>query len=262
MKTAAEKIEKICFNCGAFFPASFEMPDEYGVCLNDPEFDPFVDGILEQQDYASCQGLVDRKKFNGERAACSEFDPVDNLEIEDDTPLGRDLKRLMDAGKLNTETFKQAMFEDQIRNIDWAAMPVDRQMAELKSPKTQARAIASLGGMIALGNLEAFKVLSEFLKGLRPPTTIQRVHFRRDILRHLRLSREKETLLPFLVDELYRIPSNNTTRQWISDILEFMGYLTFEQVSVPLERMIEDKRFSYKLKQKMKYLLAQLMEDR
>ena len=100
MKAADEEIEKICFNCGAFFPASFEMPGEYGICLNDPEFDPFVDAIIERQDFASCQGLVDRKKFNGEREACSDFEPVEELEIiEEDTPLGRDLKQLMEAGE-------------------------------------------------------------------------------------------------------------------------------------------------------------------
>ena len=44
--------------------------------------------------------------------------------------------------------------------------------------------------------------------------------------------------------------------------MKFMEDLFFEQICEPLERMIEDKRFSHKLKQKMKYVLAQAMENR
>jgi hypothetical protein len=262
MKTIDADIEKICLNCGAFFPASFDLPNDFGVCLNDPEFDPFVDDILDREDFTSCQELVERKKFNGEREACSDFEPIEDVEIEDDTPLGRDLKRLMDAGQLNADTFREALFEDQVRNIDWATMPVDRQKAELGRPDTQDRAVKSLGGMIALGNREAFVVLSQFLKDLPIPNNIEEVHFRKDILGYLRRSKEKGTLLPFLVDALYRTPSNNTTRQWISDILKFMEDLPFEDVCEPLERMLEDKRFSYRLKQKMEDVLIRAREAR
>lgn len=263
MKTKEKEtqIERICFNCGAFFPASNGVIDEFGICLNDPEFDSFVDDILDHQDYTSCQWLVDRKKFSGNRQACSEFEPVEALEIvEDNTPLARDLKHLMEAGELNAETFKQALIEDQVRNINWTTMPVDRQKEELKDPDTQARAVKSLGAMISLGNQEAFTVLSEFLKSLPSPRAIEEVHFRMDILRHLRWSRDSKKILPTLIDELYRTPSNNTTRQWISDILKFMEHMPFEQVCEPLEQMIRDKRFSHKLKQKMKSVLARVMQ--
>ncbi len=262
MKTGDVEIEKICLNCGAFFPASFDLPDDFGVCLNDPEFEPFVDDILDREDFTSCQELVERKKFNGEREACSDFEPVEDVEIEDETPLGRELKRLMEAGQLNADTFRKALFEDQVRNIDWATVPVDRQKAELERPDTQYRAVKSLGGMIALGSKEAFVVLSQFLKDLPIPSAIEEVHFRKDILRYLWRSKEKGTLLPFLVDSLYRTPSNNTTRQWISEILKFMEDLPFEQVCEPLERMLEDKKFSYKLKQKMEYVLIRARRGR
>jgi len=261
-KTDYADMETICLNCGAFFPASFEMPDDFGICLNDPEFDPFLDDILDHEDFTSCKELVERKKFNGEREACTDFEPIERLEIENDSPLGRDLKRLMDAGQLNADTFKQAFFENQLKNIDWKQMPVDRQKAELEHPDRQGRAVESLGGMISLGNREAFLVLSQFLKDLPPPSTIEDVHFRKDILPYLRNSKQRETLLPFLVDTLYRTPSNNTTPQWISDILKFMEDLPFEQVCEPLERMLEDKRFSYKLKQKMEYVLMRARRNR
>jgi hypothetical protein len=71
----------------------------------------------------------------------------------------------------------------------------------------------------------------------------------------LRYSRERQKLLPFLVDAMYRTPSNTTTRQWLSDILKFMDYLPFELVCDPIEEMLEEKRFSYRLKRKMKMIM-------
>jgi len=61
--------------------------------------------------------------------------------------------------------------------------------------------------------------------------------------------------LPFLVDAMYRTPSNTTTRQSLSDILKFMENLPFELVCDPIEEMLEDKRFSYRLKRKMKMIM-------
>ena len=61
--------------------------------------------------------------------------------------------------------------------------------------------------------------------------------------------------MPFLADAMYRTPSNTTARQWLSDILTFMDYLPFELVCDPIEEMLEDKRFSYRLKRKMKMIM-------
>lgn len=54
---------------------------------------------------------------------------------------------------------------------------------------------------------------------------------------------------------MYRTPSNITARQWLSDILKFMDYLPFELVWDPIEEMLEDKRFSYRLKRKTKVMM-------
>jgi len=256
MGAAKENLERICRNCCHFFPATMEEFTEFGICLNDEEFEPFIEDLIEDSNYASSQSLVDRKKFLGEREACGEFESIDQIEIDNNTSLGRELSRLMEAGELNPQTFQDALLEDQIRNIDWTTMPVDRYEAQLKDPENQTQAIASLGGMISLGNKEAFVVLSEFLKEVPPPETIEEVHFKRDILRYLGRLDKRETLLPILIGELYRIPSNNTTRQWISDIFRFLEDLPFEMVCEPVERMIRDKRFSYRLKQRMKDILA------
>ncbi len=254
-----EKSERICWNCGCFFPATMEKDTEFGICLNDEAFEPFIDELLENSNYGCCQDLVDRKKYKGDREACEDYEESEGIEIDDDSPLGRELRRLIQAGELTPETFEQALLEEQIRNIDWTTMPVDEYEAKLKDPAPDKRheAISTLHAMISLGNKQAILTLVNFLRGLPLPETIEEVHFKKDILRRLDYPETRKVLIPYLIDELYRIPSNNTTRQWISEILRFLEYSPIELVHDPLERMIRDKRFSYKLKQKMKDILAQ-----
>jgi hypothetical protein len=39
------ELERVCFNCNHFFPASIQGPTEFGICLNDKEFEPFIDEL-------------------------------------------------------------------------------------------------------------------------------------------------------------------------------------------------------------------------
>jgi hypothetical protein len=231
---------------------------EFGICLNDEEFEPFIDELLENSNYDSCKDLINSKKFDGEQEACEEFEEMESIEIDDNSPLGRELSRLIKAGELTPEIFEQALLEEQIRNIDWTIMPVDQYEAQLKhrDPESRRKAISSLYGMISLGNKEAFRVLFNFFKELPAPKTIKEVHFKKEILRHLERSETRTILLPYLIDELYRTVSNNTTRQWITDIFRFLEYSPLELVREPLEKMMKEKRFSYRLKQKIKNILT------
>lgn len=254
-----EELERICWNCAHFFPATMEEATEFGICLNHEEFDPFIDELLENSNYSCCQDLVDRKKYEGDREACEDFEETQSIEIDDNSFLGLELSRLIEAGDLTLETFERVLLEEQIRNIDWTTMPVDKYEAKLKdlAPDKRQEAISSLHAMISLGNKQALLALVNFLRGLPLPETIEEVHFKKDILRRLDRPETREVLIPYLIDELYRTSSNNTTRQWISDILRFLEYSPIELVRDPLEQMIKEKRFSYKLKQKMKSILAQ-----
>jgi hypothetical protein len=109
--------------------------------------------------------------------------------------------------------------------------------------------------LITLGNKAAFRELFTFFRHLSPPKTIEEVHFKKDLLRHLESAGSRTALTKFLLDELYNTPSNNTTRQWISAIFRFLEYSPLEEVREPLEKMLSDNRFSYRLKQKIKDIL-------
>jgi hypothetical protein len=98
-------------------------------------------------------------------------------------------------------------------------------------------------------------VLLEYLAALPPPVTIHEVHLKRKILRRLNYGHEKTPLVPHLIGELRAIPSNNTTRQWISDIFQFLGRCPWSVIREPLEIMLDDKRFSARLKRKVEEAL-------
>ncbi len=104
-----EKLERICFNCNQFFPASMEEATEFGVCLSDEAFEPFIDEILEKSNYDNCKDLINCKKFSGEQGACEKFEEIECVEKEDNSALGRELSRLSRSGKLNAESFKAAL---------------------------------------------------------------------------------------------------------------------------------------------------------
>lgn len=252
-----EILEKICFNCNQFFPASMDEETEYGICLNDADFEPFIDKLLEDSDYSSCQNLINIKKFLGERKGCKNYEEIESIEINDNSELGKELKRLSECGKLNVESFKFAILDEQIRNIDWETMPVDRYVRQLQSPlrKDQEAGISSLAAMISLGNKEAFNELLKYFIKLPPPKTIEEVYLKKEVLKHLELRETKSQVIPYLIDDLYKTSSNNTTRQWISAILKFLEHSPKEKIRKPLENMLKDKRFSYRLKKKIKNIL-------
>ena len=69
--------EKICCNCNYFFPYLLNGPSEYGICLKDDEFEPYIEDLLEDEDYDCCIELIEEKKFDGNRDSCEDFEMVE-----------------------------------------------------------------------------------------------------------------------------------------------------------------------------------------
>ncbi len=163
-----EKLERICCNCNQFFPASMEEATEFGICLSDETFEPYIEELLDKSNYSCCHDLIENKKFPTDQEACSDYEEAEVIEIENDSPLAKELSHLSKTIRLNLETLKVAILEERIRKIDWKTMPVDEYANQLKDPrmKVQRAGIASLGGMISFGNKEAFKELFRYFKQL------------------------------------------------------------------------------------------------
>jgi hypothetical protein len=106
-----------------------------------------------------------------------------------------------------------------------------------------------------LGNLEAEKIFYEYYENLPPAETLEDTHQRLDILQRTSGLFDNERYARMLVKELYRTKSNNTTRSLISEIFKILKTIPLKYIEEDLENMLKDKRFSYRLKQKMKDIL-------
>ncbi len=252
-------IRRTCLECSAYLPASNDEATEFGICLNDDAFDPFAEELLEGPIPDACRALVEQRKFQGEtHPVCDSFQQIESIEIEDSTLLGQRLRSLVEKGELTPEAVEGAIFEERVKRIDWKTQPVDQYTRQLESGIADERdkAISSLGALIALGNLEAFQALLRFLASLPPATTLGEVHLKSRILRQLSTVRCKEAVVPYLMEELGRTKSNNTTRQWILEILQFLERCPRELIREPLEQMLADGRFSLKLKRRVLNLMS------
>lgn len=253
-----QELESICFNCNYFFPDTMNEFTEFGICLNDPVFEPYIDELLKDPDTASCHQLIQDNKFSGECNICDDFEVIEErIEIDDDSSLGLVLSELKESGNLTSDAFQSAVLENQLKDMNLGSLPVDGYKANLFSSDSekQKEAVLSLGALISNGNKKAFDLLFAFFKELPPPSTISEVHFKIDILKRLKYAESKNILIPILVNELYQTDSNNTTRQWITAIFKFLESCPREGVHEPLKNMLKDKKFSYRLKQKIKHIL-------
>ncbi|MFO7953110.1 MAG: hypothetical protein R6U91_09970 [Bacillota bacterium] len=257
----SEELERVCFNCTHFFPASDELT-EYGICLDDEDFAPYIKDLLEDFNFASCQDLIDKKKFSGDYEGCENFEVAEILEIDNDSPLEELLNTYKETGEIDEEKLEKAIFEEQIKNIDLKTLPVEPYAEKLESggPEEQKEALQSLGGLVSQGNREAFKALFDYLKKLPPPERINEVHTKIDILENLKASpypEQKIKLISLLMDELYKVASNNTTRQWITKILEYLADLPEAEIRPPLEALLEKRQFPLRTRKKIEAFLDQ-----
>lgn len=262
---ASEETERICFNCTYFFPAGEEVT-EYGICLGDNAFDPYIEELLENFNFASCQDLIEKKKFPGENEACEKFEEAEILEADDDSPLGELLNHFKETGEIDQEKFKEAILEEQLKHIDFKTLPVEPYLKKLENgdKEEQKKALRSLGSLLSLGNREAFEVLFDYLKVLPPPEKIEDVHLKIDILEELKRGDapdQRSRLISLLIEELSKVASNNTTRQWITKILQYLARAPEAEVRQPLETLLKKRKFAFRTRQKIEAVLEQLGQE-
>jgi hypothetical protein len=249
--------DKVCGDCNEFFPASADWT-EWGICLKDPEFEPFFEELLGNGNYDACRDLIAKKQFTSDKPACPDFEQMEpGIEIPDDSELGREIRRLADSGKLNKDTFMEAISRDELNRTDWTSVPVDKTVAKLKSSdRTEVMAaVRSLGGLHAMGNDAAFRALLAFFREMPAPATSEDGRFKMEILHELQHRRGQKELTQAVVDELWRTPSNRTTRQWITELLTFLSSQSYADIAEPLEAMLESQQFTPRMKEKIQAVL-------
>ena len=257
---------RICTNCNHSFPSE-PFASDFAICLNDPEFEPYLDDLLENQDFSRCQELINQKRFPWEQEACPDFDPVED--IDEDVPLSPELssaiEKLAKGGELTAETFQQAVLEDMASKIDWANVPVEEYVEKLNNAKTlEAReeAVRSLGGLVSLGNQAAFEALYVYLKHLPPPARLDETHFRVEILRQLAHTHTRRMeVAQLLVEDLFRTSSNNTTRSWYTAVFRFFEHSSADIAEKALLPMLDSPQFSYRIKKRVKTILSLVNDE-
>jgi len=229
-------------------------PSSYGICIADEDFVPYYDDIFENSINDACQKLIDQKKFCGDNDACDIFEPSEITEIDDDSPLASILVELIQNDELNADNLEEILLT---RCIDWKTISVDNEKEHLQSNDVEIRhnAIKKLEMLILHDNTNAFELLFDYFKSLPPPKTIQEVHSKIDLFHKLQYSKQSTLIIPHLIEELYQIKSNNTTRQWISAIFKFLEYAPISEIHQPLTEMLNNQKFSYRLKQKIRETL-------
>ncbi len=227
-----------CIDCEHCFPDS-DGPTSMGICLLNSEFEPYLEEIMEL-DFERCHGLIRKKRFDFNREACPDFSPAETMEIEE-------FDELLGGDESTDQNEKEKNFD--LRQIDFKTLPVEPYLQDLYSSSRSRRenALNSIGSLTSLGNEKARDVLLNFLKDLGPPQTLEQAKFKVEILRHFRGRESNRDLLDMLLSDLENTASNNSPRQWITAILDFLGRAPVEPIKGQLQSMVDRKVFFQRL---------------
>jgi len=249
-----DELIKCCFNCNQFFIFSMNEPSEYGICIADEDFVPYYDDIFENSISDACQKLIDHKKFCGDNDVCDLYEPSEIIEFNDDSPLAVKMGQLIQNNELSEDNLEEILLT---HCIDWKTISVDNEREQLQSDNVEIRnnAINKLAMLIINDNTNAFELLFDYFKSIPPPKSIQEVHSKIDLLHKLKYAKQSTLIIPHVIEELHTIKSNNSTRQWISNIFKFLEHAPISEIHEPLTKMMNNKKFSYRLKQKIKATL-------
>lgn len=260
-----DTLDRICADCAHCFPDRVGWSD-YGICILDPVFEPFEDDIVQCR-FERCQKIVDAKRFDINQEACPDFQPIEILD-ESKTAEIEDLLGMSfgDSSLEEIEDSKTILtFEDGGTNyrVDFSELPVEAHVKDLNSPlrKQREAAITSLGALLSLGNAKAKAPLLDYFKGLGPPSTLDEVHFKIFVLSQFKGPETSQELAEILLSDLEQTPSNNTTRQWITALLEHLFKAPLHWVEPRLRDLIRKGLFSYRLKKRIESMLDQMWKD-
>jgi len=123
------------------------------------------------------------------------------------------------------------------------------------------QAVNTLGALTIQGNEKAGDTLLNLLKEMEPPKTVEQTSFKAEILRHFRGQEGNHGLIEMLFSDLENTVSNNSTRQWIIAILDFLGRAPLERIEGRLQSMVDRKVFSYRLKKRVLHTIDPMNRD-
>lgn len=113
------------------------------------------------------------------------------------------------------------------------------------------RAISMLQTYACMENKGAYEGLLQYYESLGSAETLEDVHLRKRIVEVLGRFDSERRVIEAYVNELKRSPSNNTTNQLYQLILDRLNKADHEIVSELLWKLLEEKKYSTKMKNKI-----------
>lgn len=238
----SEILDRICFNCSSFFTDVNDLGSNLGVCIQDEAFEEYLDEIFENSDFSLCIDLYKEKRFDENRDVCSDYEEIEIIEDEDED------EESENGSQMTEEELEQRYEIYRTQDVDDIAKYLSSEEEKLRN-----KAISALLYLMNFRNQNAFECMLNYYKNLPPVESIEEVHFRLKILDrfyYFNINKNcSNDLIEMLVDELYKMQSNNTTRQLFSSILEFLSgsRCEYDIVIDKLSWLLNNRKFSPKM---------------
>lgn len=233
--------EPICQNCCRFFHHN-DDEDSMGICSLDKDFEPYWDNeeLMDHMDFSCCRALYLEKCFDGLREACETFETA----AIDDIPEG-----------MSIETYFKL---ESSENTDLSEL---FRALRHENPDMILYALDKMCTMIRCGDVTAYKGLISYYMALEPVTTLEEAHFRIRIIDTLSTLPRSTPFIELYVQELARTPSNNQTRKLYTRILKELDRYPQEEICGPLEQLLSQVKYSYKIKRRIKEVAGLIETD-
>ncbi|WP_296970815.1 hypothetical protein [Tepidanaerobacter sp. EBM-38] len=198
--------------------------------MNDEAFELFLDEIIGNDDFSKCHDMYRKKRFDGGKEACSQYEEPEIIEIPDDEDV-------------NTYILFEKM---KHQNVDEIIKYLYNSNNEIVN-----KAISSISTYVRIGNKDAYEGLINYYMSLDSAVSLEDVYIRMNIVDSLSTKESEQNTIEAYVNELVRTPSNNTTRQLYSLILKRLGKCPEEMIREPLLQLLEKRQYSYKMKKRI-----------
>ncbi len=224
------EMERICQNCSYFFQKDDNAYSEMGICTNEAAFDPHQEKLLDDEWSPALTMLFNELQFSGERECCEQFEEIETLDL----PEGMSFQTYQQIEERKTgnteyilEFLKTAPFEDRWAGVD------------------------ALSDYLFHGNQSAHDSLIKYYNSLGPVESLEDTKLRvRMVELMTRRNTSKEAIDAFVL-EMERTPSNSTSRQLYTKILDVLHRCPIEMIEEPLQALLVRKKFSPKIKQRI-----------
>lgn len=223
---------RVCLNCSYFFQSCNDEPN-FGICIDDETFEPFLDEMFENGKIECCEDLYSSKRYDGDRDACDKFEPCTYTYPEDDADEEDDE---IDEADLRERIVQQYLDLDIGAYI--AALPdCDNEKAK--------NILLNIMTAVSFGHKNALDLLIKYYSGLGPVTDLEDARRRIIIIDMLDRSIEEDTrVVDAFINELYRSQTTYFTRALFLRILYHFEYCDRKLLVEPIKKLLSKKQFS------------------